>query len=256
MQVLKQQIQAKDPGASVRAKQLGRSANPMLLELAKDPDADVRRITMYCLKETGGPEAVKAFLAALVDEEPQVAAAAVDGLNKLFDPIVAPQLLQTYDKVFDGVVRFEIALLLGRMDKAVDLKELQKKRAAETDPEAQEGCMVALARLGDKPSQEEFVRRLHASKERERRRFLGYVEYIGAPWILKPLLPLLDARENLVHYGVDARPKDSIDLRTCDVVVPIVAKISGKKFTFPINEYARYTDQQLEEVRKFLKGLP
>lgn len=256
MQILKQQILNKDPGASLRARQLGRTANPGLLELAKNPDSDIRRITMYCLKETGGPEAAKAFLAALPDEDPQVAGAAVDGLNKLFDPVFAPQLLQAYDPAFEGFVRGEIALLLGRMDKAVDLKAFLKKRDEEKDPDAQEGCLVALARLGDKPSQEEFVRRLHASQERVRRRFLGHVAYIGAPWILKPLLPLLDAKENLVHYGVDAQPALDFDLRTCDLVVNLAAKISGKKFTFPVEDYVRYADAQIEEVRKFLKGLP
>ena len=81
METLKQQILAKDPGATLRAKQLGRPANPMLLELAKNPDADIRRITLYCLKETGAPEAAKQFLASLTDEDPQVAGVAVDGMN-------------------------------------------------------------------------------------------------------------------------------------------------------------------------------
>lgn len=256
MELLKQQILKKDPGSSIRAKQLGRPANPLLLELAKNPDADIRRITMYCLKETGSPEAAKAFLAALTDEDPQVAGVAVDGLNKMFDPIFVPQLLQAYDKAAEGSLRCEIALLLGRAGKAVDLKEIQKRQSAEQDPQALEGCLVALARLGDKPSQEEFVRRLHASGERARLRFLGYCAAINAPWVLKPLLPLVDAKEKLVHYGVDARPDLDIDLRTCDLVVNLVAQIAGRKFLFKIEDYKGYADGQLDEVRKFLKTVP
>lgn len=256
MDILKQQILAKDPGAAVRAKQLGRPANPMLLDFAKNEDADLRRVAMYCLRETGGPEAAKAMIAALADEEPQVAAVAAGGLHKLFDPAFAPQLIQALDKAEEGSTRYEIALLLGRMDKAVDLKEFAKRRAADQDPRAQEGHLAAFARLGDKPSQEEFVRLLQASKERELRRFLAHVAYISQPWVLKPLVPLLDRKENLVRYGVDARPTSDINLRTCDVATSVAMQVSQRKFTFKMEEYKPYTDPQIDEVRRYLKGLP
>jgi HEAT repeat protein len=256
METLKQQILAKDPGASLRARQLGRAANPLLLDLAKNPDADVRRITLYCLKETGSPESAKQFLASLGDEDVQVAGVAVDGLNKMVDPSFAPQFLLAYDKAGDGFIRGEIALLLGRADKAADPKELLKRQAAEQDPQAQEGLLVALAHLGDKPAQQEFIRRLQSSKERNLRRFLGHSLAISQAWVIKPHLPLLDAKDLLVHYGVDSRPELDINLRTCDVVVTLVAKLSGKKFSFPVDDAARYTEVQVDEVRKFLKGLP
>ncbi len=256
METLKQQILAKDPGASLRAKQLGRAANPMLLEQVKSSDVDIRRITLYCLKETGGPEAAKQFLASLTDEDPQVAGVAVDGLQKMFDPAFVPQFLQAYDKSEDGWVRGEIALLLGRADKAADPKELQKRQSVETDPQAREGLLVALGRLGDKLAQQEFIQRLQGSRERALRRFLAHCLYINQAWVIKPLLPLLDLKDNLVHYGTDARPDLDVNLRTCDVVVIQVAKLSGKKFSFPIDEYGRYSDVQIDEVRKYLKSLP
>lgn len=256
METLKQQILAKDPGASLRAKQLGRPANPMLLELMKDPDADVRRVTLYCLKETGGPETAKQFVASLTDEDPQVAGVAVDGANKMYDPAFVPQYLQAYDQAPEGFIRGEIALLAGRSDKT-DPKELLKRETTEQDPAAQEGLLVALSRLGDKPHQQEFVRRLQSARERTLRRFLlVHGRYINQPWLLKPLLPLLDAKDNLVHYGVDARPDLDLDLRTSDVTVFVVAAISQRKFTFKIDEFTKYTDAQIDEVRKFLKGLP
>ncbi len=257
METLKQQIMAKDPGASLRAAQLGRAANPLLLELVKNPDEDVRRITLYCLKETGGPEAAKAFLAALSDEDPQVAGVAVDGVNRMFDPAFIPQILQAYDKAGDGLVRGDIALLAGRGDKATDPKELLKHQAVEEDPQAREGLDVALARLGDKPSQEEFVRRLQSARERQLLRYLqGHCAYLHQPWLLKPLLPLLDRKEVLVHYGVDARPEPNIHLPTCDVTVNVAAKITTHKFSFKVEEYQPYPDAAIDEVRRFLKGLP
>ena len=257
METLKHQILDHEPSATLRAKQLGRAANPTLLELMKNPDPLVRQIALSCLKETGGPEPAKAFLAALGDEDVQVAGVGVDGLGRIFDPALVPQILQAYDKAYEGLVREGIALLAGRGDKATDPKELQKRQATEQDPQAREGLLVALARLGEKPSQEEFVRRLQAAHEWELQRFLTqHCLYINQAWLLKPLLPLLDRKENLIHYGVDARPELDVELRACDVTVNVAAKLSQRKFSFKIEEYQRYPDAAIDEVRRFLKSLP
>jgi len=257
MDTLKQQVLKDDPAAAVRARQIGRKAAPMLKDLAKHAEAGVRETALNCLKETGGPEASQAALEALADDDVQVAAAAVGVLQKHYDPKDSGPLLAGYDKCLHPLVRQELALLVGRGDKAADLAGLKKRRVAEKEAEAAEGAVVALARLGDKESQEEFVRQLHASKERGRRRYLvDYVSYINAPWVLKPLLPLLDDKEVIVRIALDARPDLDVNLRTCDVVVNQAAKISGRKFAFKVEEYKTYSDAEVDEARRFLKGLP
>jgi HEAT repeat protein len=255
METLKAQVLEKNPEAALRARQLGRKAAPLLEELSKNQDEGVRRVALNCFREVGGPEAVKAFLRGLSDEDPQVAGSAANGFNRHFEPTHAAELLAAYDKAPDPLARSEIALFLGRSN-GVDLKEFRKRLEAEKDPEAAEGCVVGLAKLGDKAAQEEYVRRLHASKERERLRFIEHGSYIGAPWIQKPMLPLLDDKNVLVTQGVDARPKDTLLLRSCDLVVNLVAAVSGRKFSFKIDPFKNYNDAEIEEVRRYLKGLP
>ncbi len=255
MDTLKAMVLEKNPEAALRARQLGRKAAPLLDELSKHQDEGVRRVALNCFREIGGPEAVKAFLRGLTDEDPQVAGSASNGFNKNFEPTHAAELFAAYDKAPEPLARSEIALFLGRSN-GVDPKEFRKRLEAEKEPEAAEGCVVGLARLGDKAAQEEYVRRLHASKERERLRFLEHGSYIGAPWIQKPMLPLLDDKSVLVTQGVDARPKSMIQTRTCDLVVNLVAAVSGRKFSFKVDPYKNYADPEIEEVRRYLKGLP
>jgi len=254
MEALKAQVLAKDPAAALRARQLGRPAAAVLVPLASHEDAGVRRVALNCLRDVGGAEAVKVFLQALADDDPQVAGSAAKGFDRHFDAGHAPALLQAYDKAPEPQARQEIALFLGR-SKNVDPKELRKRLAAEKEGEAVEGLVAALARLGEKEAQEEFVRKLHASKERSRLHWIEHARYVHAPWLLKPLAPLLDDKEVLVRHGQDLKPDRQIALRTCDLVVNLVASISGRKFSFKVEESSQYADAEIDEVRKFLKTM-
>lgn len=255
METLKAQVLAKDPEAALRAKQLGRKAAPLLDELSRHADAGVRRTALNSLREVGGPDAVKAFLRGLADEDPQVAGAAAGGFDRHFEPGHAAGLLTAYDLAPEGQARAEIALFLGRSS-GVDVKEFRKRFDTEKDPEAAEGAVVGLAKLGDDAAREDFVRRLHASKERGRLRLLEHGAYLSQPWIQKPLLPLLDDRSVLVTRGVDARPKDTVQLRSCDLAVHLVGAVSGRAFSFKTEPLRNYTDAEIEDVRRYLKGLP
>lgn len=255
METLKAQVLGRNPEAALRARQLGRKAAPLLEELSKHDDSGVRRVALNCFREIGGPEAVKAFLRGLSDEDPQVAGSAVNGFNRNFEPTHAADLFTAYDKAPDPAARSEIALFLGRSN-GVDLAGFRRRFEAEKESEAAEGCVVGLARLGDKAAQQEYVRRLLASKERERLRFIEHGSYLGAPWIQKPMLPLLDDKNVLVTHGVDARPQDTIQLRACDLVINLVAAVSNRKFSFKIDPFKNYPDPEIEEVRRYLKSLP
>jgi HEAT repeat protein len=253
---LKQAVLKGDSSAYALARQLGRKANPTLLELAKNPEPMVRMDTMLCLAEAGGPEAVEALIAGLSDENPQVCGAALDGAGKHATSAQLPQLYKAYDTSPHGVYRGHIALLIGKLDKA-DPKELKKRKAEELDEDAREGLVVALARLGDKEEQQEFVTRLHASKGRVRGRWLDHGKYIHQPWLLKPLIPVLDDKEAVVRIGADD-PESKIPeyLRACDVAVNLAASISARKFSFKVDGITNYAEPQVDEVRRFLKTVP
>lgn len=255
MQALIESVLNKDPAATLLAREVGPSANPQLQKLAGNPDAKVRRIALYCLSETGGPDAAETFVEALSDDNSQVRGAALEGLFSHPDPVVYEALSRTFDTSTDPYVRQQIPMIIASMQISVNVAALKTRCWKEEDPEVREGCIVALARLNDCEAQAEFVKRLHASRDDDRARYLEYCEYIHASWLLKPLIPILDDKSPIVRIGI-GHPDFKEYLRGCDIAVDLIAFISGKTFSFKTGGADHYTDEQIAEVRKAVEEMP
>jgi hypothetical protein len=253
LQNLIQSVLNKDPSAAVLAQQIGSKANPELIKLAQHGDPDVRFIALGCLNETGGEGASQAFARALLDIDASVRNAGLQGLMNHPDPAVYNNLLNAYDKSDDENVKKMIPMVAANLGETVKIEDIKNRCRNEKDPEVIEGCLVALAKLGDLEAQKEFGERLISSSGQERRKYLEYCEYISAPWLLNMLAPLLSDKEEVVFIGLDDQPQFPNYLRACDMVVELVASITGKEFSFPVGGPVNYTDQQLNEVREFLR---
>lgn len=277
-------VRARDYTVQLVARTLGGAANTELAELLQDPDAEVRELAVHCLDESGGPGAAEALVPALLDEDLQVSMAAAKALHTHGAPHLVRPLLSTYDLRPEPPVLRELALVLGRLEGWVPVEELLRKLVpvvgglvgpppvelkrryfvselkqrylAESDAQAKEGLLWALARLGDEEARREFAARLEGSAGTERKRYLDGVAYLGQPWVLKALLPVLDDRTPLVRVGVDARP-DLIDtLRACDIALELIAKIGKARFSFPVPRPENYSDAELAEAKAWVAGLP
>ncbi len=256
METVKEAVISLDPGALALARQAGGGAAAQLRELLRRPEAPVRILALQALLETGGAAAVEACLAAALDDHPQVRATAAAGLGTRLDPSRAASLLDLYDRCADAATRRLLALAYGRLDGA-DPSALTKRRERERDAEALEGLTAAAARLGHKEAQAEFARLLQASSGPDARgRFLGYVEYIGAPWVLKALLPLLDDPTPAWRAGADGRSEIPEYMRVRDAAVLLVSAISKRKWPFKAEAGTVFGEAEVDEVRRFLKGLP
>ena len=240
----------------LKARAAGPSALPELLALARNADGEVREIALYGLDEVADRRASPAFVAALLDPEPMVRGVAMRALLKRPDPAVYAELLDAYDQSPEPVVRHNVALILGRLGAPpVDLDELGKRHEAEADPFAQEGLVVALAKLGDEGARDRFVELLHASRGRDRGRFLEHGSYLAERWLLPALAPLLDDLTPLLRIGVDGLPGPEY-LRACDMALNLAARISAWGFSFPIDGATNYSAGALAEVRHFLEAIP
>jgi HEAT repeats len=252
MQILVQQVLDKKPVAAQRAREIGPSANPELIKLTRNDDADVRRVAIYCLKATGGEDAAMAFARLALDRDAQVRSAALEALALHPGDIVPLTLLQAFDQSPHPWVRQQLMLVAARVP-GVSTAEIQKRYESEKDPEAKEGLVVALAERGDPTGQAEFIRGLQAVKGRDLARYLEYAGRIKAKWLLPSLAPILDDKTPLVGIGIDAAPEVPDHLRACDIAVNLVAAISGHKFSFRVAGDVNYTDEQIAEVRAFLQ---
>jgi hypothetical protein len=253
LQNLIQSVLNKDPSAAILAQEIGPRANPELIKLAQNNDPEVRFIALGCLDETGGEGAAQTFAKALLDIDGSVRNAAIQGLMNHPDADIYNDLLNAYDKSDDETVRKMIPMIAANLDEAINIEDLILRYQKENNPVVKEGLLVALAKQGDVAAQKEFSERLVSSSGQKRREYLEYCEYIGAPWFLKSLIPLLSDKEEMIFIGLDSQPQLPQYLRACDVVVELVASITGKKFSFPVGGPVNYTDQQLNEVREYLR---
>jgi hypothetical protein len=244
---------------------LGPAQLPELRELARSPEREVRRSTLTALTVMKAPGCDDVYFQAVRETEDDLPYIALGGLEDGLEPRHQPELLAIYDTHPEGRIRGAIAQTIGTLEGRGDFWGLRKRADAEQDDDAREGLRMALARMGDGPSREEIARRLPALRENRLRLFLQHdLEYLKAPWIQKPLLPLLD--DQSIHLdmrsvwhgqaGAEIPPQFCQRERVCDRVAVWVADISGRRFSFPTERMVEFTPAQLEEVRAYLRGLP
>ena len=258
MQQLIDRVMAADYAVIDGVKKTGPAAAPALDSLASNADPEVRELALVCLNEIGGVLAIGAFTRALLDPEPTVRAAAMRGLHRHISelgdaapPDLSTRLYNAYDRSDDPVLRQNVALILGKM-LTQRSPELERRWLAEADEIAQEGCLVALARLGHPSAQNEYVRRLIGASGPTRVRLLDYGFYVHEPWLLYSLSALLDDDSIAVRIGVDGIRFMPEYLRICDLTVVLIASISSHQFSFPVDRKTNFSDAQLDEVRKWL----
>lgn len=271
MDLLIEKILAKDPTAMLLAKELGSFANSRIKPLATNEDDTVREIAIRSLNQSGGSGLDDVFVNALFDEMPTVRAAALNGLSNHLSEESYSKLLQAYPKISDPQHRKEIALLIGRIGGA-NVNDLKQLCGKEESAEAREGCLAALAKLGDPQSQAEFLSRLREAENQELKRFLDYVDYIKQVWALRGLMPVLNNKNPLADTGMcqmkkaeeavnkvkeKTSPVDDFAeiLRACDIAVNLIAKIAGNKFPFPVNGAKNYDEAELAAARQILSAL-
>lgn len=245
----------KDRQAILRARELGAAAVPTLLQLARNANGEVREIALYGLDEVGDSRGSAVYAHALLDSEPMVRGIAMRALQHRPDAAVVDLLFDAYDRSPEPVVRQNVALILGRIGPpAVNPAELARRFKAESDPIAQEGLVVALAKLGDDSARKRFVELLDASRERDRGRFLEHVGYIHERWVLQALMPILDDTTSVLRIGVDGLPGPEY-LRACDVAVNLLADLSGAALPFKVDGSTNYSAQNLAQARRVLKDM-
>lgn len=240
-------VTARDPMATLTAQAIGPAAAADLVPLTRDADEEVREIALLSLAETGGIRAVRAMIVRLNDPAPMVRAAALKGVDRQASGSDVPALIHALEATDDTISRRYLGLLIGRLGSAADIEPTRKVFATFTDGDTGAGFVTALAKLGDKPAQAEFNRRLGTAGDRELLRYLESAEQVAAPWLLPALVPLLANRTPLRWIGIDGLPGPE-NLRAADIAASLIAKITGHKFSFAIAPNVNYTDEQLAEV--------
>ncbi len=246
---LRETVLAGNWEAPMTAQRLGERATDEIIDLLTHEDRQVRLITVACLEEAGGEKARSGMIDALSDEDDQVRMTAARGLHNNPDPDVYARLMTVYDDSADAQVKHHIPMIIARNDgKITDATPLTARWEEEEDDDALEGMVVGLARLGNEDAKSQFTERLHSAAGTDLDRYLTHCEYIEQKWLINALAPVVFNKTKLRYIGPHGR---DIDLRACDISLNLIAKLSGKRFSFEVNGRTNYLPEQLEEVKTY-----
>jgi len=219
---------------------------PHLLPLLEEGDPEVRELTLHCLNASGGKAARQGFLKALNDSNDMVRAAACRFLHNNYSHEDLPLLLKEVTDNADEYVRENVALLLGKIGDPRAIEILQKQYAKEVDAQAKHGMFLALVRLKDSASRQNYVAMLQNTELKQRVQALKDLVYIGDQTLVPYILPLLDDLRNALNVAPGGY---TYFIRVCDVAINAIDELLNHPFPFKVDQIKQYSPEELSQAK-------
>ena len=250
---IEEMILRKDWQVTEYIRKMDRSFIPMLLKLTKNPDWEVRQLSLICLAHLKTRESAQALADALLDEDVNVRGYAAGLLQEAYDPIILPQLLTALKKSEDDHVRSQIVLVIGRIGNEETKEELKKILALEKDKTMRANIIQALARLQDEDSRQNILSELKSATPKVRFDAIQKIEYIGDKEMALHLEPLLDDKTPAITLTASATQAVTVHIN--EAAVKAIAVIYNQPFSFRIENLRPCIDQEIQEAKQYLKKI-
>lgn len=250
---IEEMILKKDWQVTEYVGKMDQSFIPMLLKLTKNPDWEVRQLSLICLAHFKTRESAQALAVALLDEDVNVRGYAAGLLQEADDPIILPQLLRALKKSEDEHVRAQIVLVIGRIGNEETKEELKKILPLEKDKTTRANIIQALARLQDEDSRQKILKELQSATAQIRFAAIQKIEYIGDKEMALHLEPLLDDKTPATTLTASATR--AVTLRINEVAVKAIAVIYNQPFPFRMENLRPCTDQEIQEAKQYLQKI-
>lgn len=250
---IEEMILKKDWQVTEYVARMDKSLIPVLLKLTKNPDWEVRQLSLICLAYFKTRETAQALADALMDEDVNVRGYAAGLLQDAYDPIILPQLLSALKKSEDDHVRSQIVLVIGRIGREETKEELKKILALEKDKTTRANIIQALARMQDEDSRQKILNELKSSTPKIKFEAIQKMEYIGDKDFALHLEPLLD--DKTVAVTLTASATQSVSVRINEAAVKAIAVIYNQPFSFRVENLRPCTDQEIQEAKQYLQKI-
>ena len=214
-------------------------------------DGEVRFLAIECLVAIGGAEVSRLLLAAVEDSSAEVRLEAVNSLLTL-DPVaeLAPELSALFDRVPNGFLRRQLALVLGRLDPKASRSRLGR-HLVDVDL-ARDGLLAASARQGDPVARRRLKELLAVAVGDRVAVLIGLFRYVDRVEHAVDLLPVLEREDVVQDLSTHRR---QLLRRACDLALDEFLRLRPGELTFgvrPLHEPYSYTE--LLEARTVLRG--
>lgn len=247
---LRRAIEAMDWQALGLAEEIGSPAIPMLEGYLKNDNAEVRNIALNCIEMTNDVRAIKIISGCLMDESESVRVSAMQILNSYYDDSIKPELILNI-KNTDPDVRGFAAILLAKLDDKGSMSDLNEQLEKEPDSTASREISLALARLGDEKFQDKFASQLDIEDSKTRYQGIRDLKFINDRKLAARLIPAFSDQGEVYIIGDKDDPRYG---RVCDAVINLVAKWYEGSLTFDTGAFKIYSDDEIEEARRFVES--
>jgi len=248
-ELLETQLKDLNGDARETARLAGASAIPILLDHLKAESPRERALTLECLAEIKGDEAIKALVKGLEDSDVHVRNKAVRLLHRVHGPMAIPGLRKLVVQSPDEWVRGNAALILGKLDDSGAVMAIKKQLSAEANSDTAQQMTLAIARLEDGKEREKVLERLLSDNPRERYNAIADLEYLSNPALVSHLIPLFSDTREVVNVGTEPFP---VWHRVCDRAVDAVKTLTGTPLPFSTGGRT-YSPEEIQEARDLVQ---
>jgi hypothetical protein len=253
MSQLNEAILNMDLSATEIASSMGAIALPELEAFLTHEDNAVRTIAVLAIGGLSFPKAYELLFKALLDSDTTVANTAAQQIDLHKDNIATEVLLGSLERMNEPNALKQIILLLGTRLELSQAELITPYCSQEHDKIVSIACTAALAKIGAQFYREQFAQHLFSVDGVELKVAFGLVNYIHQPWLFPHLRSLLTNKNEIQSLG-DLPSGYPRVLRVCDKAVASIASISGTTFSFPTDLHANFSENQLEEVERFIQS--
>ncbi len=250
---VEEMILKKNWGVTEYMERLDPSVIPVLLKLAKNPEWEVRQLSLICLGYFKTRESAEALAKALLDSDINVRSHAAGLLQETYHPVILPEVMEALKRSDDDHVRSMAVLVIGRIGDEGAKEELKKIVLNERDRATRSNMVQALARLKDEDSRKTILAELKSSVPKTRFEAIQKIEYIKDKEMALNLEPLLDDPTPAVTLTASATKK--VIIRINEAAVKAIAVVFDQPFSFRIERLRPCTEQEIQEAKQFLRKM-
>jgi HEAT repeat protein len=250
---LEEMILQKNWGVTDHLETLTPSVIPVLLKLSRNPDWEVRQISLLCLGHFKTRESAEAIAKALLDPDINVRSQASGLIQETCQPAILPKLMEVLKHGEDDHVRAMAVLEIGRIGDEHAKDELKKLRIIERDRATRSNIIQALARLKDEESRKVVLNELRAPSPKTKFEAIKKIEYIHDRGMALSLEPMLN--DPTIAVTLTASADKKLTIRINDAIVKAIAVIFDQPFSFRIDRLRRCSENEIQEAREFLRKI-
>ena len=226
----------------------------LMFKLSENTKSSTRSIAISCLNDIeNDPKVIQKMLNVLTDPVEDIRHTAVTYLNFNNSVAIVPQLIPHLDNS-DTIVRGEIALILGNIKDPQALLALKERSKKEPALSVQKNIMLARAKLGDREMKENITKQLSINDSKIRFQALEDLKYIDDKTLAYYFLPALNDKGNTYQLSNPGK----IPIRymlVCDLAINMIAAWYPGIFSFKVDDYTNYSQEEIEQAKKFVASL-